>query len=120
VIGKFAWWGILLPILAAAVGCDRFERLPAKSAETIAVERKAGDFADYWSEVLRLSRRHVAHPDSFRVALDALPGSHLTDEEWDAWTAPYRDDPNRLAARLEEAMSTVTARGDRPPGPAGR
>lgn len=71
------------------------------------MEAKAGDFADYWAEVLRLARRHAAHPDSFRTALDALPGSHLTDEEWAAWTAPYEAAPHHLADALEEAIATV-------------
>ena len=80
---------------------------PPKSAETLAVEEKAGDFADYYAEVLRLARRHAAHPDSFRAALDSLPGSHLSEEEWRAWTAPYEDAAGDLATKLEDATATV-------------
>jgi hypothetical protein len=93
-------------------GCGRLEGKPAKSSETAEVERKAGDFADYWAEVVQLSRRHSAHPDSFAAALRALPGSQLTEEEWASWTKPYREDPRGLAAKLEEAMATVSGRED--------
>ncbi len=93
--------------LAGAVGCGPAARPEPRSAETRAVEARAGDFAAYWAEVLRLARRHAAHPDSFRIALDALPGSHLTDEEWAAWTAPYAEDPGALADSLEAAIATV-------------
>lgn len=78
-----------------------------RSAETLAVEEAAGDFLDYYREVLRLSARYEAHPDSFRTALDSLPGSHLTDGEWEAWTAPYREHPNALADRLEEVIAEL-------------
>ncbi|NNE44306.1 MAG: hypothetical protein HKN12_08845, partial [Gemmatimonadetes bacterium] len=67
----------------------------------------AGDFLDYYEEVLRLSRTYTAHPDSFQTALNDLPGTHLTDEEWEAWTAPYRDDSAALAARLEAVIADL-------------
>jgi hypothetical protein len=98
---------VALALPAGPSGCGLAERPPPRSAGTRAVDAKAGDFADYWAEVLRLSRRHAAHPDSFRMALDALPGSHLTDDEWAAWTAPYEGAPGSLARSLEEAMATV-------------
>ncbi len=94
-------------VLAGAAGCGAGDRPAPRSAETRAVESKAGDFAAYWAEVLRLARRHAAHPDSFRAAVDSLPGSHLTDEEWAAWTAPYAEDPGTLADSLEAAIATV-------------
>lgn len=102
-----AW---IIGVVAVIAGCGRLEGNPARSTETAEVERKAGDFADYWVEVLRLSRRHSAHPDSFAAALRQLPGSQLTEEEWEAWTKPYREDPRGLAAKLEEAMSTTAGR----------
>src|SRR5262245_36108536 len=84
-----AWAAIL------AAGCDA-RKSTAKSSETIAVENRAGDFLEYYGEVLRLSQEYAAHPDSFRAAIDSLPGSHLTEEEWNAWIAPYRDDPREV------------------------
>ena len=100
--------------MAVALGaCGRGAGV-VRSKETIAAEAKAGDFADYWAEVVRLSRRHAAHPDSFRAAIDALPGTHLTDAEWDAWIAPYRARPGDLASRLEQTMTEMT-----PPPPPG-
>ncbi|MGQ0720957.1 MAG: hypothetical protein ACT4PE_05195 [Candidatus Eiseniibacteriota bacterium] len=97
----------LFALAALAVfGCS--EREPARTPETLAVEARAGDFLDYYAEVLRLARVHSAAPDSFRAALDALPGSHLTDEEWDAWTAPYQDDPGKLADRLERVIAELS------------
>jgi hypothetical protein len=92
----------------AAGACADAE--PQRSPETLAAERKAGDFLDYYEEVLRLARRHAAFPDSFRTALDSLPGTHLTDEEWQAWTEPYRDDPGRLADRLEDVIADLSVR----------
>jgi hypothetical protein len=89
-------------------GCGPLEGRPAKTSATAEVERKVGDFADYWAEVVRLSRTYSAHPDSFAAALKELPGSRLTEEEWEAWTKPYRDDPRGLAVKLEDAMATVT------------
>ena len=94
-------------MLLALAACDLRPSPPPRSPGTRAAEAKAGDFADYYSEVVRLSRVHAAQPDSFRAAVAALPGSRLTDEEWDAWVAPYRDRPERLAVRLEEVISTV-------------
>jgi hypothetical protein len=97
----------LFALAALAVfGCA--QREPARTQETLTVEARAGDFLDYYAEVLRLARVHTAAPDSFRAALDALPGSHLTDEEWDAWTAPYRDDPEKLADRLERVIADLS------------
>jgi hypothetical protein len=89
----------------AAPGCA--ERAPVRTAETVAVEERAGDFVDYYAEVLRLAKVHAAAPDSFRAALDALPGSHLSDEEWAAWTAPYREDSEQLADRLEKVIADL-------------
>lgn len=91
---------------AGGSGCDR--EGPVRSGETLAVQEKAGDFLDYYEAVLELSRRHAAWPDSFRAALDSLPGSHLTDEEWEAWTEPYREDPSRMADRLEEVIARLS------------
>ncbi|MBZ0270199.1 hypothetical protein K8I85_18760, partial [bacterium] len=64
---------------------DAATREAARAVE----ERVGGTFLDYYTEVVRLSRQYGAEPDSFRAALDALPGSHLSEEEWTAWTAPY-------------------------------
>jgi hypothetical protein len=94
-------------LLGIAAGCDRDPPRPPRSEEALAVEAKAGDFADYWAEVLRLSRRYATRPDSFAAAVDALPGSHLTEAEWDAWTAPYRQDSRLLAKKLEGALSEM-------------
>jgi len=106
-LGTRAALAALLAAATASAGCGDREPAAPKSAATLAVEAEAGDFADYYAEVIRLSRRHAAHPDSFRAALDALPGTHLTDPQWDAWVAPYEHRPGELAARLEEAISTV-------------
>jgi hypothetical protein len=84
---------------------DRDTRAAAR-----AVDRKAGStFLDYYAEVLRLAQRYNAQPDSFRIALDALPGSHLTDGEWKAWTAPYARDPEPLAQRIEKVIADLGA-----------
>jgi hypothetical protein len=101
-----AVWVILA---ATGSGCRNGEHPPApdKSPEALAVERKAGDFLDYYEEVIVLSRRHAAHPDSFQIALEALPGSNLTVEEWEAWTEPYRDDPRLLTLRLETTIANL-------------
>jgi hypothetical protein len=99
----------LLFALAALAASGCAEREPARAPETLAVEARAGDFLDYYAEVLRLARVHAAKPDSFRAALDALPGSHLTDEEWEAWTAPYREDPGNMADRLERVIAELSA-----------
>jgi hypothetical protein len=93
-------------ILAA---CDS-GKSTAKSPETIAVEERAGDFLEYYGEVLRLSQEFAAHPDSFRAAIDSLPGSHLTEEEWEAWIAPYRDDPREISDRLEKIIAGLKPR----------
>jgi hypothetical protein len=98
-----AWTAIL------ALGCDA-SKSTAKSPETIAVEKRAGDFLDYYGEVLRLSQDYAAHPDSFRAAIDSLPGSHLTEEEWEAWIAPYRDDPREVSDRLEKIIAGLKPR----------
>ena len=87
---------------------------PRADAETLAaaraIDRKTGStFLDYYEQVVRLAQRHSAYPDSFRVALDALPGSHLTDEEWAAWVAPYTEDPYPVTERLEEVITTLGA-----------
>jgi len=98
---------LALPAVGTTVpGCGHEE--PVRSSETLAVEEKAGDFLDYYETVLDLSRRYAARPDSFRAALDSLPGSHLDDEEWEAWTAPYRENPSRMADRLEEVIGRLS------------
>jgi len=97
-------WALLV---AAGAGCARGDTTLERSPATLAVEEVAGDFLDYYAIVLRLSARYSAEPDSFRAALDSLPGSHLTDEEWDAWTAPYREHPALLADRLEEVIAEL-------------
>jgi hypothetical protein len=98
-----AWAAIL------AAGCDA-RKSTAKSPETIAVENRAGDFLEYYGEVLRLSQEYAAQPDSFRAAIDSLPGSHLTEEEWKAWIAPYGDDPREVADRLEKIIAGLKPR----------
>ena len=64
-------------------------------------------FLDYYEDVTRLARRYAADADSFRIGLDALPGSHLSDEEWSAWTAPYEEEPGRLAERIEQVLTDL-------------
>jgi hypothetical protein len=100
-----SWAGFI----AMAAGCGR-EGVVERSPETLAVEETAGDFIDYYGTVLHLATRYSSHPDSFRAALDSLPGSHLTDEQWEAWTAPYREHPDKLADRLEEKLAEARAR----------
>ena len=105
----------LLPIWLGAgllAGClgddspqaDRNTRRAARAVE----ERVGGTFLDYYTEVLSLATRYGAQPDSFRAALDAHPGSHLTDEEWAAWTAPYAEDADHLMERLSEVTATAS------------
>jgi hypothetical protein len=106
----------LVLILGAGVFTRRSQDGGARRTEaTAAVEAKAGDFADYWAEVLKLSRRYGASPDSFRAGLDALRGSHLTDAEWAAWVAPYRDAPDKLAAKMESTLAATAPTPSRPP-----
>ena len=93
-------------MVLTAVGCGDAE--PERAPETRAVEEKAGSFLDYYEAVLLASRRYSASPDSFRAAVDSLPGSHLTDEEWAAWTAPYERDAGPLAERLEEVIGELS------------
>jgi hypothetical protein len=102
---------VSLAVLTAALaaGCESRKTMP-KSAETLAIEKRAGDFLDYYGEVLRLSQAYAAHPDSFRAALDSLPGSHLSEKEWDAWIAPYRDDPRTTSDRLEKIIAGLKTR----------
>ncbi len=89
-------------------GCGGDDPGPiAKSPELLAVEGKAGDFLDYYEEVTRLARQYAADADSFRIGLDALPGSHLTDAEWSAWTAPYEEEPGHLADRIERVLTDL-------------
>jgi hypothetical protein len=99
---------LLAAVFLLLAGADCREPQPVRSPETLAAEEKAGSFLDYYEEVLKLSRRHAASPDSFRAALDALPGSHLSDREWQAWTAPYEDDAGPLAERLEEVIAELS------------
>ena len=95
-------WIVAVCVLGA---CDREPSAPPKSQDTIEVEREAGDFLDYYAEVLRLAQVHSASPDSFRVALGQLPGTHLDEKQWEAWTRPYRADPRELADRLEHIIA---------------
>lgn len=94
---------------ALAGGCESPKAAP-KSPQTIEVEKRAGDFLDYYGEVLRLSQEYAAHPDSFRTAIDSLPGSHLSEKEWEAWIAPYRDDPRKVSERLEKIIADLKPR----------
>jgi hypothetical protein len=98
----------VLVIAGTVLAARNVRKDPAKSRDTLAVEAKAGDFADYWAEVLKLSRRYIARPDSFRIALEALPGSQLSEAEWNAWVEPYHKDPLRLAGKIERAMAEMT------------
>ena len=102
----------LLALVAGATACARDEPPPPKDPETLAVEAEAGPFLEYYETVVRLARRHAAHPESFRVAVDSLPGTHLSDEEWEAWTRPWREDPEALADRIEDVLADLA--GGRP------
>lgn len=114
---KAAWkqarhWLVLLGAcgaLGASSACDAPEPAPVRSEETRAVEAEAGDFLDYYDEVLSLARTYAAQPDSFRAALAELPGSHLTEEQWDAWTEPYADDPVHLASHIEALLAKLAS-----------
>jgi hypothetical protein len=86
---------------------DAATRQAARTVE----ERVGGTFLDYYTEVVRLSRQYGAQPDSFRAALDSLPGSHLSDDDWAAWTAPYAGDMDRLVERLDEATAGLPSTG---------
>lgn len=102
--------GLLLLLSAAGIGCESGDEVPpppAKSPEALAVDQKAGDFLAYYEEVIVLSRRYAAQPDSFQIALKALPGSNLSVEEWEAWTEPYREDPRLLTVRLETTIANL-------------
>jgi hypothetical protein len=105
------WKSVTMTALLASAcvsgGCIRSREPPEKSPETLAVEERAGDFLDYYAEVLQLARRYAAEPDSFRAALDSLPGSHLSEREWKAWTEPYRAHPEQLADHLEEVIANL-------------
>ena len=96
-------------MLAALAACSDEEggALPRKDADTRAVEEQVGDFVDYYDSVLRLARQYAAYPDSFRAGLDSLPGSHLSEEDWEAWPRPYRDDPAALHERLETVIANL-------------
>ena len=99
----------LTALIGALAGCETKPGV-AKTPETIEVEKRAGDFLDYYGEVLRLSHEYAAHPDSFRAAIDSLPGSHLSEKEWEAWIAPYRDDPRVVSERLEKIIAGLNPR----------
>ncbi|GJM45162.1 MAG: hypothetical protein DHS20C21_20040 [Gemmatimonadota bacterium] len=108
------WIGLALAALTGLTACGQQDG-PRADAETIAASRaideKAGsDFLGYYEDVILLAQRYSAHPDSFRVALEALPGSRLTDEEWEAWVAPYAEDPRPVAAHLEEVIASLSVR----------
>lgn len=96
--------------MIGACGCGRSAPSAPKTQDTIRVEAVAGDFLSYYAEVLRLSQTHAAQPDSFRIALDALPGSHLGPEDWEAWTRPWREDPNRFVERVEGVFADLKPR----------
>ena len=107
--GRHAYLPFWMAVVALGVGCsgdDTVERSP----ETQAIDVIAGDFLDYYEELLYLSNLYSAHPDSFQAAVDSLPGSHLSDEQWEAWTAPYREHPDQLADRLEQVMAELRSR----------
>ena len=106
---RAAAFGFLIALGAMLPGCETKPSVP-KSPETIQVESRAGDFLDYYGEVLRLSHDYAAHPDSFRAAIDSLPGSHLSEKEWEAWIAPYRDDPRVVSERLEKIIAGLNPR----------
>jgi hypothetical protein len=107
ILSTAAW--VSLSLLA---GCAPEKELPppVKPPETLRLEAAIGTFADYYAEVLRISRRHPASPDSFRMALRFFPGSHLSEEEWAAWTAPCLDRPDLLAADFEEVLEELSLR----------
>ena len=99
----------LVALGGALTGCEMKPSVE-KPPETVEVEKRAGDFLDYYGEVLRLSHDYAAHPDSFRAAIDSLPGSHLSEKEWEAWIAPYRDDPRVVSERLEKVIAAQKPR----------
>jgi hypothetical protein len=107
-LGRSAVMAVLVALVLANGGCVGSRDPLEKTPETVAVEEKAGDFLAYYAEVLRLARRYAAEPDSFQTALGALPGSHLTEDEWKAWTEPYREHPERLADHLEEVIANLS------------
>lgn len=107
------WW-IVAPLVLAACGPEDEPRVDAATREAARAveERVGGTFLDYYTEVVRLSRQYGAEPDSFRIALDALPGSHLSDEDWAAWTAPWSADTEILVERLDEATAGLAPTGN--------
>jgi hypothetical protein len=104
-VDRFSRVWILAAWLLAGCGGEGDGTL--RSPETLAAEEKAGDFLEYYERVISLARQHAAHPDSFQAALDSLPGSHLTPEEWEAWTEPYREEPRQLGEHLEEVIANL-------------
>jgi hypothetical protein len=107
--GRHAYLPFWTAVVALSAGCSD-EGYVERTPDTLAVEEIAGDFLDYYQELLQLSNQYSSHPDSFQAAVDSLPGSHLTDEQWEAWTAPYREQPALLADRLEEVMAELRGR----------
>jgi hypothetical protein len=109
------WWWIVALLGGALAACGRDDGPPVDPATRQAAraveERVGGTFLDYYTEVVRLSRLYGAEPDSFRAALDSLPGSHLSDDDWAAWTAPYAGDLERLVDRLDEATAGLPPAG---------
>lgn len=107
-LGRSLVMAVMVTLVLANGGCVGSRDPSEKTPETVAVEQKAGDFLAYYAEVLRLARRYAAEPDSFQIALGALPGSHLAEDEWKAWTEPYREHPERLADHLEEVIANLS------------
>lgn len=106
--------GVRAVLVASALlvgGCaPKSEVDPEVRAAAQIVEEKAGPFLDYYAQVVDLAHRHRAEPDSFRIGLEALPGTQLSEAEWKAWTAPYEQDPQPLVTRLEEMIAGLSSR----------
>ncbi len=104
---------VMLLILVTGA-CDREPAPPPLDPQTAAaaaaVEEKAGSFLEYYATVLDLAQRHTAQPDSFVAELERLPGTHLTEDEWNAWVAPHAADPRPMADELEALLAELASR----------
>lgn len=96
-------WGIVTVSMIS--GCRDELPPPVIPPETAKLEDRAGPFLEYYEQVLRLAQRHAAHPDSFKLALDAMPGSHLDARAWDTWTQRERTNPKLFAEKLEAIIA---------------